>query len=710
MLTVNGLIVANGTYSKPIFTTGSGSTLVINAQVGIARTGAPADNNDAGMVSFDDTAFSVDADGYVTLTGGSGPAVDTMTGDDGVAVSPDAAGNFNWNGLAVANATHATSPVYFKDATAANTIDLDIQVGVARTGVPGDKLDAGLSSYDDTYFTVDTDGYVSQTQAGIDTACANFIVDPAGLRAEYTTLTLAIAAASSGDTIFVKEGTYTEDLTLKAGVNIVAFINQSVTSQVEIIGKCTATFNGSCMLSGIRLTTNSDFCLSVTGTSATVVNLTNCYINALDNTAIEFTSTSSTSEIYISQSRGDIGTTGISFFSSSSSGVLRIYSSDIRNSGSSLTVSTSSAGSILCKHSNFSFPITTSGTNDITIMFSEFNLAAISSVALILGGSGNQTVRKCYISTGSATSITATSALTGLFDCIIDSSNATSVIDGAGTVTYAGLTFGNTGSSITTTTQVFNKEGPSRKIGSANIGSTNSLLVTNTDNTNTSSNAWVGATVGGSSGGDPFLRFDVTGDQVYAIGIDNTDSDLLKITTATPSTGDELWTMTSAGERTMPLQPAFLAVLATDDDNQTGAGTAFMLGDTDVGTTLTEIFDQGGDFTPGASGGAYFTAPVTGRYYMNIMVGVDSVTAATTTYILRLITSNRSYNLINCGGGNMIASGSQLSFSASTIVDMDSGDTAKLLIYAAGEATDVIDVLGTTGAIERTTFSGYLVC
>ena len=336
--------------------------------------------------------------------------------------------------------------------------------------------------------------------------------------------------------------------------------------------------------------------------------------------------------------------------------------------------------------------------------------AATNTTWITTATAGSILLESCNIISGTATAISIGTGTTAeIYNCVIDSSN-TNAIDGAGTINYAGLTFSGSSSAITTTIQVINKEGPSRRIGSANVGSTNSLLVTNTDNTNTSSNAWVGATVGGSSGGDPFLRFDVTGDQVYAIGIDNTDSDLLKITTATPSTGDELWTMTSAGERTMPLQPAFLAVLATDDDNQTGAGTSFMLGDTDVGTTLTEIFDQGGDFTPGASGGAYFTAPVTGRYYMNIMVGVDSVTAATTTYILRLITSNRSYNLINCGGGNMIASGSQLSFSASTIVDMDSGDTAKLLIYAAGEATDVIDVLGTTGAIERTTFSGYLVC
>ena len=217
---MQGLTVANATYAKPIFTTASGNTLVINGQVAVARTGAPGDKLDAGLCSFDDTAFSVDADGYVTLSGGSGPAVDTNTGDDGVAVTPDAAGNFNWNGITVANATHA-KPAYFKDATAANTIDLDIQVGAAITGAPGDKNDAGLVSFDDTAFAVDADGYVTMV-GGQETACANYIVDPLGTKAEYTTITAALAAASAGDIIFIKEGTYAEDLTIDKNITLCA--------------------------------------------------------------------------------------------------------------------------------------------------------------------------------------------------------------------------------------------------------------------------------------------------------------------------------------------------------------------------------------------------------------------------------------------------------------------------------------------------------
>lgn len=153
--------VANGTYSKPLYTTGTPASNLItpNIQVSTQRTGAPADFLDAGICSFDDNAFDVSAFGYVTLSGG-GTATVTMTGDDGVAVTPDGSGNFNWIGVAVANATHA-KPVYFKDSSTPNALDLDIQVSAAVTGAPGDKNDAGICSFDDVYFTCDADGYVT---------------------------------------------------------------------------------------------------------------------------------------------------------------------------------------------------------------------------------------------------------------------------------------------------------------------------------------------------------------------------------------------------------------------------------------------------------------------------------------------------------------------------------------------------------------------
>jgi len=72
---VQGVAVANATNAKPLYIDGTPASSLLEAelQVAAAITGAPGDKNDAGICSFDDTAFSVDADGYVTANGGSLP-------------------------------------------------------------------------------------------------------------------------------------------------------------------------------------------------------------------------------------------------------------------------------------------------------------------------------------------------------------------------------------------------------------------------------------------------------------------------------------------------------------------------------------------------------------------------------------------------------------------------------------------------------------
>ena len=126
---------------------------------------------------------------------------------------------------------------------------------------------------------------------------AKWIVSPTASDGTHTTIAAALTSASSGDTIFIRPGTYTENPTLKAGVNLSAYTCDALTPNVTISGKCTFTGAGTVSISGINLQTNSDFCLAVTGSAASIVYLNNCYINALNNTAISYTSSSSSSAI-----------------------------------------------------------------------------------------------------------------------------------------------------------------------------------------------------------------------------------------------------------------------------------------------------------------------------------------------------------------------------------------------------------------------------
>jgi len=61
-------------------------------------------------------------------------------------------------GLTVSSGTYA-KPVFI--TASGNTVVTNVQIGKARTGAPVNSNDAGLSSYDDTVFQQDTNGYVT---------------------------------------------------------------------------------------------------------------------------------------------------------------------------------------------------------------------------------------------------------------------------------------------------------------------------------------------------------------------------------------------------------------------------------------------------------------------------------------------------------------------------------------------------------------------
>ena len=139
----------------------------IEVQVSSDIAGAPGNTNDAGVCSFDDTKFVVDADGYVSLIGGS-PAtvaidVDANTGPGTDPVLSDGAGVIAMAGAAVA--AHAV-PIE-THSRAANAFNVEVQVSSDRTGAPGNTNDAGVCSFSDAQFTVDADGYVTITGGGI---------------------------------------------------------------------------------------------------------------------------------------------------------------------------------------------------------------------------------------------------------------------------------------------------------------------------------------------------------------------------------------------------------------------------------------------------------------------------------------------------------------------------------------------------------------
>jgi hypothetical protein len=279
---------------------------------------------------------------------------------------------------------------------------------------------------------------------------AKWIVSSNAYDGTHTTIASALTSASSGDTIFIRTGTYTEDLTLKAGVNLAAYSCDSKDGNVIILGKCSATFAGQCSLTGLRLKTNSDFCLAVTGSSATIVRLVDCWIDVNNNTAISFTSSSGSSFIWLENCRGDTATTGIAYFSHSGAGTIKFVGGIYENNASASTACTvSGSGAVNFYNCYFANPITTSSTAN----FVAENSQLVPNGSITLGGTGSNNLDGCQISSGSNSAISVGTGATATVDlCRIDSTN-TNAITGAGTLKYYGLAFTNSSSKINTTTQ-----------------------------------------------------------------------------------------------------------------------------------------------------------------------------------------------------------------------------------------------------------------
>lgn len=304
---------------------------------------------------------------------------------------------------------------------------------------------------------------------------AKWIVDSAVGNGTHTTIAAALTSSSSGDTIFIRPGTYTENLTLKAGVNLTAFdcdASLRATGHVIISGTCTMTTAGTVSISGIQLQTNSAALLAVTGSAASIVELFNCFLNMTNNSGITFSSSSASAAINISSSRGNLGTTGIAAFAHSSAGQLVFNNTFLFNNGGSTTASTCSAGTLTNLYSQFLFPITTSGTSQFQSSHSVYTNAQ-NVTNLTCGGSVFNSSGYDAYNSGTASCISVGSNLT-LIVAALNSTN-TNAITGAGTVNYSNPQFQNSAKAINTTTQTDLNSGswtPTIQFGGASVGIT----------------------------------------------------------------------------------------------------------------------------------------------------------------------------------------------------------------------------------------------
>jgi hypothetical protein len=139
-------------------------------------------------------------------------------------------------------------------------------------------------------------------------------------------------------------------------------------------------------------------------------------------------------------------------------------------------------------------------------------------------------------------------------------------------------------------------------------------------------------------------------------------------------------------------QPAFLVQPSLDQTNiDTSDWVTLALG--------SERFDQNADFASNV-----FTAPVTGRYFLNCYVRLNSVDEAADYYWIKLVTSNRTIYGTLFDLDYLSADPNYWALNVAALADMDANDTVTVEIRQTN-GTQQTDIDGTSSH-----FSGFLAC
>lgn len=191
------------------------------------------------------------------------------------------------------------------------------------TGFSANKLTAGAN------ISIDNSSPGNITLSA--SAFSNFIVSPTPGQGSYTTIGAAVAAASSGDTIFVTDGTYNETVTLIPGINITALPSSGLNKSVNFTGQFIFSGGGNVFISEMNLQSDNAISVVFNGSSPGSLTLSGCLINCTSNNSMLLSSSSSGASISIYNSLGDLATNNNVFLVTSSPGSVTFLNAFLAN-------------------------------------------------------------------------------------------------------------------------------------------------------------------------------------------------------------------------------------------------------------------------------------------------------------------------------------------------------------------------------------------
>jgi hypothetical protein len=122
-------------------------------------------------------------------------------------------------------------------------------------------------------------------------AVSQYIVSPVGGKGNYFTIASALAAANAagGGTVYIYPGTYTENLTFTAGLNVIGSITGTPNQEIMVVGNQTYSATGVVSLQNIAFSSSSGNTWTynyATSASQSSLEFLNCSITATAGNAV----------------------------------------------------------------------------------------------------------------------------------------------------------------------------------------------------------------------------------------------------------------------------------------------------------------------------------------------------------------------------------------------------------------------------------------
>ena len=288
---------------------------------------------------------------------------------------------------------------------------------------------------------------VSTNKFGI----SDWIVDGGGIAngATHTTIAAAFSSASSGDTIYIRPGTYTENLTIPVGINVTSLPGNNAQGNVNIIGKLTQTATGTSTFANLRLTTNSDVILDIGGSGGIQTEFQRCSFFLGDGDGITINNASA-SPNFTDCSFHQTGNT-LDYFNITACSTTTFMGCSFFSTG---TIGTSDvdAGTVIFINCNLHQLLTCSGA--ALYKFDRCSWNPNQNVTfLTTAGTGTTTIKDLTLVSGTAAAISIGSGTTVEANQLSIKSTNANPITGAGTLIYSCIENTGTGSGINVTTQ-----------------------------------------------------------------------------------------------------------------------------------------------------------------------------------------------------------------------------------------------------------------